>query len=203
MTFSGDPEFYLLNAGVLILPFLAAYFAWTRRVSTTVIIVVAAAFAMTAVILNVYPFDPGGMTVSLAAGHSLVVLWLFVGVAYAGGLWRSDTVRMDFIRFTGEWFVYFTLLALGGAVLVALTMGVFGAIGTGCRRGRGGVDHPVRRRGGGDRGRRSRRGEAERDREHRAGADEAVHTAVHRDASRAGRRRASSSATCWRPAATC
>ena len=50
-------------------------------------------------------------------------------MAYAGGLWRSDTVRMDFIRFTGEWFVYFTLIALGGAVLVALTMGVFGAIG--------------------------------------------------------------------------
>ena len=129
ITFSGDPEFYLINAGVLILPFLAAYFAWTRRVSTPVIVVVAAAFAMTAVVLNVYPFDPGGMTVSLATGHSLVVLWLFVGVAYAGGLWRSDTVRMDFIRFTGEWFVYFTLLALGGAVLVALTMGVFGAIG--------------------------------------------------------------------------
>jgi len=129
VTFSGDPEFYLINAGVLILPFLAAYFAVTRRVSTTVIIVVAAAFAMTAAILNVYPFDPGGMTVSLATAHSLVVLWLFIGVAYAGGLWRSDTVRMDFIRFTGEWVVYYTLIAVGGAVLVALTMGVFGAIG--------------------------------------------------------------------------
>ena len=129
VTFSGDPEFYGLNAGLLVLPFLAAYFAWTRRVSTPVIVIVAAAFAMTAVILNVYPFTAGGMTVVLAAIAALVVLWLAVGVAYAGGLWRSDTMRMDFIRFTGEWVVYYTLIALGGAVLVALTMGVFGAIG--------------------------------------------------------------------------
>jgi hypothetical protein len=36
---------------------------------------------------------------------------------------------MDFIRFTGEWLVYFALLGLGGGVLIALTVGVFGAIG--------------------------------------------------------------------------
>jgi len=36
---------------------------------------------------------------------------------------------MDFIRFTGEWFVYFVLLGLGGGVLIALTVGVFNAIG--------------------------------------------------------------------------
>ena len=36
---------------------------------------------------------------------------------------------MDFIRFTGEWLVYLALIALGGGVLVALTMGVFSAIG--------------------------------------------------------------------------
>ncbi|SFS15663.1 hypothetical protein SAMN04487846_3149 [Microbacterium sp. cf046] len=129
ITFSGDPEFYGLNIGLLVLPFLAAYFAWTRRASATVMIVVAAVFAVTAVILNIYPFAPQGMTVVLAAAASLVVLWLAVGISYAGGLWRSDTTRMDFIRFTGEWVVYYTLIALGGGVLVALTMGVFGAIG--------------------------------------------------------------------------
>jgi hypothetical protein len=36
---------------------------------------------------------------------------------------------MDFIRFTGEWLVYLALIALGGGVLVALTLGVFSAIG--------------------------------------------------------------------------
>jgi hypothetical protein len=35
---------------------------------------------------------------------------------------------MDFIRFTGEWAVDLALIALGGGVLIALTMGVFAAI---------------------------------------------------------------------------
>jgi hypothetical protein len=29
---------------------------------------------------------------------------------------------MDFVRFTGEWFIYYVLIALGGGVLVALTV---------------------------------------------------------------------------------
>jgi hypothetical protein len=36
---------------------------------------------------------------------------------------------MDFIRFTGEWFVYFVLMALGGGVLTAFMFGTFEAIG--------------------------------------------------------------------------
>ena len=28
---------------------------------------------------------------------------------------------MDFVRFTGEWFIYYVLIALGGGVLSALT----------------------------------------------------------------------------------
>jgi hypothetical protein len=44
--------------------------------------------------------------------------------------WRSSRRRMDFIRFTGEWFVYFVLMALGGGVLMAFTAGAFRAIGT-------------------------------------------------------------------------
>jgi hypothetical protein len=43
--------------------------------------------------------------------------------------WRSSRRRMDFIRFTGEWFVYFVLIALGGGVLMAFTFGTFEAIG--------------------------------------------------------------------------
>jgi hypothetical protein len=35
---------------------------------------------------------------------------------------------MDFVRFTGEWFIYYTLIAFGGVVLCALTIGVFEAI---------------------------------------------------------------------------
>jgi hypothetical protein len=36
---------------------------------------------------------------------------------------------MDFVRFTGEVFIYFVLIGLGGGVLIAMTVGIFEAIG--------------------------------------------------------------------------
>ena len=129
LTLEGDPEFYARNLALLILPFLAAYFLVRHRSSIATVVAVAVPFVAMALVLNLYPFAPDGATLPLAVVHSLVLLWIVTGIAYVDGAWRSDRARMDFIRFTGEWFVYLVLIALGGAVLAALTMGVFSAIG--------------------------------------------------------------------------
>ncbi len=129
VTFAGDGAFYGRNLMLLVLPFLAAFFLVRRRPSASTVAVVAASFALAAVIVNGYPFEPDGATLLLTVAHTNVVLWLVVGFAYVGGDWRSGRARMDFIRFTGEWFVYLVLIALGGVVLVGLTMGVFAAVG--------------------------------------------------------------------------
>jgi hypothetical protein len=117
------------NLGLLVFPFLGAYFAWKRRLTASVAAMLLIPFAVLAVVLNVYPFVSGGSTEVLAILHAPVVLWLLAGVAYVGGRWRSDNRRMDFVRFTGELAIYFTLLALGGAVLVGLTFGALGVVG--------------------------------------------------------------------------
>jgi hypothetical protein len=78
---------------------------------------------------NVYPFAPGGDTERLTALHLPIALWLLVGLAYAGERWRGSAGRMDFVRFSGELFIYYALIALGGGVLVGFTMGMFWAIG--------------------------------------------------------------------------
>ncbi|MEU1971594.1 permease prefix domain 1-containing protein [Microbacterium sp. NPDC019599] len=129
ITFGGDPGFYGLNLALLILPFLAAYFLVRRRSRPGTILAVAVPFAAAALVLDLYPFQPDGATIMLAAMHAVVALWIVTGIAYVDGAWRSDRARMDFIRFTGEWFIYLVLMALGGGVLAALTIGVFGAIG--------------------------------------------------------------------------
>jgi len=82
-----------------------------------------------AVFANVYPFAPGGNTEALTALHLPIALWLAVGIAYAGGRWRQVAGRMDFIRFSGELFIYYVLIALGGGVLTAFMMMIFQAIG--------------------------------------------------------------------------
>ena len=117
------------NLGLLVFPFLAAYFGWKRRLTLPVAATLVVSFAALAVLLNVYPFATGGSTEVLAALHAPVLLWMLVGIAYVGGRWRSDARRMDFVRFTGELAIYYTLLALGGGVLIGLTVAVLSAVG--------------------------------------------------------------------------
>lgn len=127
---SSDAEasFYLRDTALLTLPFLIGFFAWKRSLPLRVIAGLAAPFAIAAVVMNALPFEQGGDTEVLAAIHLTIILWLTAGVAYLGGAWRADAPRMDFVRFTGEWFIYYTLIALGGGVLSAMTIGVFEAI---------------------------------------------------------------------------
>ncbi|MHA7291527.1 permease prefix domain 1-containing protein [Arthrobacter sp. MDT3-24] len=117
------------NLGLLVFPFLAGYFVWTRRLTPRVAAMLLVPFAALAVVVNVYPFASGGSTELLAILHAPIALWLLAGVAYAGGRWRSDSRRMDFARFTGELAIYYTLLALGGAVLVGLTFAALQVVG--------------------------------------------------------------------------
>jgi hypothetical protein len=124
-----DAGFYARNVSLFALPALAAYFAWKRRISLRCIGVLALLFLLGAVAANVYPLAGDSQSLVLTAIHLPLALWLVVGVAYVGGDWRSDRRRMDFIRFTGEWLIYFILIGLGGGVLSAFTMGAFDAIG--------------------------------------------------------------------------
>lgn len=122
VTATGDAgdEWILRSAGLLVLPVLAAYFAVQRRMPVRGMVALGAVVAVLAVAVNLFPF--GGMsTTILIALHLPVVLWLLVGVAYVGGAVQSHERRMDFIRFTGEWAIYYALIALGGAVLLGLT----------------------------------------------------------------------------------
>ncbi|WP_431910488.1 permease prefix domain 1-containing protein [Micromonospora carbonacea] len=124
-----DTAFYARNLSLFALPALAGYFAWQRRVGVRVVGALAALFALGAVAANAYPLAADSQSFGLTAIHLPLALWLVVGVAYVGGDWRSERRRMDFIRFTGEWVIYFSLLALGGGVLTAFTAGTFRAIG--------------------------------------------------------------------------
>jgi hypothetical protein len=120
---------YARNASVVLFPVVAAYFAWKRGVTARTIGWLALPFAVAALVVNLYPFEPRGDTLTLAVMHLPIALWLVVGAAYAGGRWRDGARRMDFIRFSGELFIYFVLMALGGAVLTGFTLAIFQSIG--------------------------------------------------------------------------
>jgi hypothetical protein len=123
------PQLYVRNLSLFVLPFLAAFFALKRSLPPAARLWLAAPFVVAAVAVNVMPFAPGGSTEILAALHLPIALWLAVGFAYVAGRWRDHGQRMNFVRFSGEWFIYYALIALGGGVLMGLTAFVFTSIG--------------------------------------------------------------------------
>ncbi|MEX0868452.1 MAG: permease prefix domain 1-containing protein [Nitriliruptoraceae bacterium] len=128
--FPDDESMWLgRNLAFVVLPFLVAYFAHRRGLGARHWAVLAGGIAAVAVLINVYPYRAESATELLVALHLPVLLWFVVGVAYLGGEVWSRERRMDFVRFTGEWFIYYVLIALGGGVLMALTMLVLSPLG--------------------------------------------------------------------------
>jgi len=121
--------FYMRNIGFFVLPLLAGYFIWKRALDHRMIARLAIAFGIALLAANLYGLEEQDVTLVLTTLHLPVVLWLLVGMAYAGQRWSGIDGRMDFIRFTGELFIYYVLIALGGGVLVGLTALVFASIG--------------------------------------------------------------------------
>ena len=119
-----EPSWLFRNASLFVLPFLAAYFARRRQLDARVWLLTAVPFVLAALAINLYPWDADSSTEALVALHLPVVLWFAVAYPYMGGTIRLHERRMDFVRFTGEWFIYYVLIALGGGVLMGLTAAI-------------------------------------------------------------------------------
>ena len=124
-----EDSFYATILGLLVLPLLGAYLAGKRQLTGRRLLGVALPFLVPAVLVSVYPLEPRGSTELLVALHLPVVLWLVIGVIYLEGQLRSVEKRMNFVRFSGEWFIYYNLIGLGGAVLIGLTAATFSVLG--------------------------------------------------------------------------
>jgi hypothetical protein len=116
-----EPAWFVRNLGLFVLPFLAAYFAHRRQLGTRRWVLTAVPFAVVALLVNLYPYGADSATEVLVALHLPVVLWFALAYPYMSGTIRSHERRMDFVRFTGEWVIYYVLIALGGGVLLLLT----------------------------------------------------------------------------------
>jgi hypothetical protein len=123
-TYDEQPTWLVRNLGLFVLPFLAAYFARRRRLDVRGWALTAAPFAVAALVVNVYPWSTDSDTELLVAAHLPVALWFAIAYPYATGAIGSHQRRMDFVRFTGEWFIYYVLIALGGGVLMGLTAAI-------------------------------------------------------------------------------
>ncbi len=120
--------FYARNLSFFILPLLAGYFAWKRRLNTNTLRWLAVLFAAAVVAANLHPLAEDGSTEALTMLHVPIALWLIVGFAYAGARWKQVEGRMDFIRFSGEFLTYAVLVLAGGIVLTTFSKLIFQTI---------------------------------------------------------------------------
>jgi hypothetical protein len=122
------PLFYARNASLFVFPLLTVYFMWKRGSDRVRGLWFAMAFAVGAVVANLFPFPSRSDTEVLTVLHLPIALWLTVGFAYVGGRWFDDGGRMNFVRFSGELAIYYVLIALGGFVAILFTFMMFRAI---------------------------------------------------------------------------
>jgi hypothetical protein len=126
--FADGSGFYARNLGLFVLPVLAIYFAWKRKLEVITCGWLVLGFIAAGAFANAYPFERQADTEVLTALHLPIACWLLVGAAYVGGGWFASHGRMNFVRFSGELFIYYVLIALGGGVLTAFTVMLFNAI---------------------------------------------------------------------------
>jgi len=124
----GSDVFYVRNLSLFVLPFVAMFFLIKRKAVSRTWLAIMGVFAVSALIINIYPSLAPHHTALLSGMHLALFLWLVVGVAYIGRDWQGRQGRMNFIRFSGEAFIYGVLVMAGVIVLGLFTMMIFSAI---------------------------------------------------------------------------
>jgi len=129
ISFREDEIFYLKNASFFVLPFITIFFIRKKHIPLPAFISVVLTFSLTLLFINLYPFSEKSHTLFLSTVHLPLFLWFFTGIAYTGSEWRDASRAMDFLRFSGEVFIYGTLLFCGIFVISGLNMLLFESIG--------------------------------------------------------------------------
>jgi hypothetical protein len=79
--------------------------------------------------LQFFPWYRNSDSLLMASLHLPMILLTLLGFVFARGHWGSLHARMAFVRYLGELLIFTSLVLLGGGVLTALTLGLFGLVG--------------------------------------------------------------------------
>jgi len=127
--YSVNDLFYFKNSTLFILPFVTLFFIIKRKLDWKISVAILGIFMVSALLINIYPSYNPNNTEILTGIHLPIFLWLMTGITYIGSEWKDSKGRMNFIRFTGESFIYGVLITCGVGVLSLFTMLIFSAIG--------------------------------------------------------------------------
>jgi hypothetical protein len=125
-----DTIFYYKNGAIIVFFGLTLYTVWMSSVNDLRrIIMTALAFLVPLIYINLLPFDEQSDPVTLVHIHLPMLMWFIYGIVFTGHDFRNLDKRIDYIRFNGDLAIVYTLMAIAGGLLTAITIGLFNSIG--------------------------------------------------------------------------
>jgi hypothetical protein len=121
--------FYARNIGFIVFPILTAYFAWKQKMAWPKVLEVYALIVASAVFINALPKLEQSDTLVLSCIHLLLFLWSLLGYVFSQQEAQPREGRLAYLRYNGDLVVMGTLIAIAGAILVAVSLGLFNLIG--------------------------------------------------------------------------
>jgi len=121
--------FYPRFISFLVIAALLVYFIISRAHEKARLLIGIAGIILVLLVLLLLPDRPGSDSITMALIHGPFVMLSLLGIIFCGGHWRESSVRLDYIRYGGELLIFTALILLGGAVLTALSLGLFELIG--------------------------------------------------------------------------
>lgn len=117
--------FYTRFAPMLVIGSLIVYFLLRQRPALQIAQVIGGFAVVVLVTVLLLPYNDTSASVIMALLHAPLVLWSALGLTFTAANWRSAAVRLDYLRYNGELFIYTVLILLGGFVLSGVTLGLF------------------------------------------------------------------------------
>jgi hypothetical protein len=121
--------FYTRNAGFIIFPMIAAYFAWKNKISTVKIGYVSGFALVGLLFINSFPNDPTSNTLILSCIHMAIFLWSMLGFVFVGDTKNNVDKRLGYLSYNGDLIVMSSLILIAGGILSGVTIGLFSLIG--------------------------------------------------------------------------
>jgi hypothetical protein len=121
--------FYSRNIGFVIFPILSVYFAWKNRLSVSKIVFIAGISLAGLIFINSLPDVKHSDTLILSCIHLVLLLWSVLGFAFVGGPENNEPKRLGFLKYNGDLVVMTALILIAGAIMSAITVGLFSLIG--------------------------------------------------------------------------
>jgi len=124
-----DIVYYEKNAGIIVLFGLSMFAVWINKIfSPKKIALIAIAFLVPALYINLLPLNPESQSLNLAYIHLPLFMWCIYGMIYIGLDLKDKRKRIDYIKYNGDVAVLGALILIAGGILAGTTIGLFSAI---------------------------------------------------------------------------